>query len=426
VVAYPGGRPEPVRKRYDVQLFEKLIEYPDAERRVLDSTYQLPVEETPLGEALGLVLARDLRATVDSPPFDNSAVDGYAVRSADAEVGRTFPVVDEAPAGRPAQKSVGEGEAIKIFTGGVIPDGADAVVMVENTSGWGESFELKKAASPGQNIRDAGQDARTGSEILRAGTEVGAPEIALAATQGYGTLPVYRRPKVVVLSTGTELVEPGTRDLAPGEIFDSNSYAIVAQSREAGADASRLYAASDDAQTLRAAIEEALETADVVVTSGGVSVGEKDLVKSTLLDLGVEQVFWGVKFKPGKPLFYGKRDETRFFGLPGNPVSAMVCFDLFVRPALMGMMGREDRKRPRIRVYFEEDVVNKFGRMHAMRVSLRKTEKGWLASSVGAQGSGLVSSLTRADALALIGPESEGVRAGEPAEAIVLREERLL
>jgi molybdopterin molybdotransferase len=177
---------------------------------------------------------------------------------------------------------------------------------------------------------------------------------------------------------------------------------------------------------LRAAIEEALETADVVVTSGGVSVGEKDLVKSTLLDLGVEQVFWGVKFKPGKPLFYGKRDETRFFGLPGNPVSAMVCFDLFVRPALMGMMGREDRKRPRIRVYFEEDVVNKFGRMHAMRVSLRKTEKGWLASSVGAQGSGLVSSLTRADALALIGPESEGVRAGEPAEAIVLREERLL
>ena len=166
---------------------------------------------------------------------------------------------------------------------------------------------MKKAASEGQNIREAGQDTREGDVILRAGTEVGAPEIALAATQGYGALPVYRRPKVVVLSTGTELVEPGTRDLSPGEIFDSNSYAIVAQSREAGAAARRLYAASDDAATLRAAIEEALETADVVVTSGGVSVGEKDLVKSTLLDLGVEQVFWGVKFKPGKPMFYGKR-----------------------------------------------------------------------------------------------------------------------
>jgi len=409
-----------------LQLFEKLIEYPDAERLVLESTHKLPVEETPLGEALGLALAEDLRATVDSPPFDNSAVDGYAVRSADAEADRTFRVVDEAPAGRPAEKSVGEGEAIKIFTGGVIPEGADAVVMVENTSGWGESFELKKAASEGQNIREAGQDTREGNVILRAGTEIGAPEIALAATQGYGTLPVYRRPKVVVLSTGTELVEPGTRDLSPGEIFDSNSYAIVAQSREAGAAARRLYAASDDAAPLRAAIEEALETADVVVTSGGVSVGEKDLVKSTLLDLGVEQVFWGVKFKPGKPLFYGKRDETRFFGLPGNPVSAMVCFDLFVRPALMAMMGREDLKRPRIPVYFEEDVVNKFGRMHAMRVSLEKTENGWLARSVGAQGSGLVSSLTRADALALIGPESEGVRAGEPGEAIVLREEKLI
>jgi molybdopterin molybdotransferase len=409
-----------------VQLFEKLIEYSEAERLVLQSTPRLPVEEVQLGEALGLALARDLLATTDSPPFDNSAVDGFAIRSADAEVGRVFPVVDEAPAGRPAEKSVGEGEAIKIFTGGVIPDGADAVVMVENTSGWGESFELKKVPSPGSNIRDAGEDTRKGDVILREGTEIGAPEIALAATQGYGALPVYRRPKVVVLSTGTELVEPGTRGLAPGEIFDSNSYAIVAAAREAGAEARRLYAASDEADALRAAIEEALATADVVVTSGGVSVGEKDLVKSTMLDLGVEQVFWGVKFKPGKPLFYGKRGETRLFGLPGNPVSAMVCFDLFVRPALMAMMGREDRRRPRIEVFFERDIVNKFGRLHAMRVSLARTERGWLAESVGAQGSGLVSSLTKADALALIGPAAEGIPAGEPVEAIVLRDEKLL
>ena len=409
-----------------MQLFEKLIEYPEAERLVLESTPRSPVEEVELGDALGLTLARDLLATTDSPPFDNSAVDGFAIRSADAEVGCVFPVVDEAPAGRPAEKSVGEGEAIKIFTGGVIPAGADAVVMVENTSGWGESFELKKVPAAGDNVRAAGEDTREGEVILRAGTEIGAPEIALAATQGYGALPVYRRPRVVVLSTGTELVEPGTRGLSPGEIFDSNSYAIVAAARETGVEARRLYAASDDADTLRSAIQEALETADVVVTSGGVSVGEKDLVKSTMLDLGVEQVFWGVKFKPGKPLFYGTRGETRLFGLPGNPVSAMVCFDLFVRPALMEMMGREDRRRPRINVYFERDVVNKFGRLHAMRVSLKRTEKGWLAESVGAQGSGLVSSLTKADALALIGPAADGIPAGEPVEAIVLREERLL
>ena len=404
-----------------MQLFEKLTEYPEAERLVLENTPKMPVEEVVLGESLGLVLARDLRATVDSPPFDNSAVDGYAIRASDSKVGRVFEVVDEAPAGRPSEKSVGEGEAIKIFTGGVIPAGSDAVVMVENTSGWGESFELKKDAETGQNLRASGEDARKGDLILREGTEIGAPEIALAATQGYGTLPAHRRPRVVVLSTGTELVEPGTRKLSPGEIFDSNSFAIVAQAREAGAEARRVHAASDDEEVLRAALEEALENADVVVTSGGVSVGEKDLVKSTLLEIGVEQVFWGVKFKPGKPLFYGKRDDTRFFGLPGNPVSAMVCFDLFVRPALMSMMNREDRERPRVQVYFEDHIENKFGRMHAMRVSLKKTERGWLAESVGAQGSGLVSSLTKADALALIGPQSEGIPAGEPVEAILLR-----
>ena len=409
-----------------MQLFEKLIDYREAVRLVLENTPRLPVTRAPLIDAQGLALAENVRARFDSPPFDNSAVDGYAVRSADVKAGRTFKVVDEAPAGRPAQKKVGQGEAVKIFTGGVIPEGADAVVMVENTSGWGEEFELRKAAGPGNNLRGAGEDVREGDLMLRAGTEISAPEIALAATQGYGDLPVYRRPRIVVLSTGTELVEPGTRELSPGEIFDSNSFALLAQAREAGAEARRVAAASDDADVLRDAMEEALESADAVVTSGGVSVGEKDLVKGTLLNLGVEQVFWGIKLKPGKPVFFGTRDDARFFGLPGNPVSAMVCFELFVRPALMKMMGREDARRPRLEVYFDENIENKFGRMHAMRVTLTRTERGWRAESVGAQGSGLVSSLTKADALALIGPESEGVRAGEPVEAIVLREEVII
>ena len=409
-----------------MQLFEKLIDHHEAVRLVLENTPRLPVARVPLMEAQGLALAEDVRARFDSPPFDNSAVDGYALRSRDAETGRVFRVVDEAPAGRPAQKSVGEGEAIKIFTGGVIPQGADAVAMVENTSGWGEEFELKKAVALGNNLRPAGEDVREGEVILHAGTEIGAPEIGLAATQGYGELPIYRRPRVAVLSTGSELVEPGTRELAPGEIFDSNSFALLAQAREAGADARRITAASDAAEVLRAAMKEALTSADVVVTSGGVSVGQRDLVKGALLDLGVEQIFWGIKLKPGKPVFFGTREDARFFALPGNPVSAMVCFELFVRPTLMRMTGREDKHRPRIKVYFDEDIENRFGRMHAMRVNLSRTEKGWRAKSVGAQGSGLVSSLTKADALALIGPESEGVWAGEPVEAIVLREEVVL
>jgi molybdopterin molybdotransferase len=409
-----------------MQLFEKLIDHREAVRLVLENAPRLPVARVPLMEAQGLALAEDVRARFDSPPFDNSAVDGYALRSIDAEAGRVFRVVDEAPAGRPARKSVGEGEAVKIFTGGLIPQGADAVAMVENTSGWGEEFELKKAVAPGNNLRPAGEDVREGEVILHAGTEIGAPEIGLAATQGYGELPIYRRPRVAVLSTGSELVEPGTRELAPGEIFDSNSFALLAQAREAGADARRITAASDAAEVLRAAMKEALTRADVVVTSGGVSVGQRDLVKGALLDLGVEQIFWGIKLKPGKPVFFGTREDARFFGLPGNPVSAMVCFELFVRPTLMRMTGREDKHRPRIKVYFDEDIENRFGRMHAMRVNLYRTEKGWRAESVGAQGSGLVSSLTKADALALVGPESEGVRAGEPVEAIVLREEVVL
>jgi len=410
-----------------MQTFGELIDHGEAVRLVLQSTPVLEAVETSISEAQGLTLEGDLYARFDSPMHENSAMDGFALRSADAEVGRVFPVVDEAPAGSPATRGVGEGEAVKIFTGGVIPAGADAVVPVENTSGYGPEFELKKPVEPGANVRGSGEDVREGELMLRDGAEIGPSEIALAASQGYGSLSVRRRPRVVVFSTGAELVEPGSRELSPGEVYDSNSYALLAQAREAGAEVRRVASATDEPDALRSAMEAALESADVVVTSGGVSMGERDLVKELLLELGVEQRFWGIKLKPGKPVFYGTREDVRFFGLPGNPVSAMVCFELFVRPAISRMMGRGggDPGRPRTSVYFDEQVENRFGRAHAMRVSLTRTDKGWRAESVGAQGSGLISSLTKADALALIGPESEGLAAGEPVEAIVLRPEVL-
>ncbi|WP_047864290.1 molybdopterin molybdotransferase MoeA [Rubrobacter aplysinae] len=407
-----------------MQTFGELIDHGDALGQVLQSTPVLEAVEPPLSEAQGLVLEGDLYARFDSPMHENSAMDGFALRSADAEVGRVFPVVDEAPAGSPATKGVGEGEAVKVFTGGVIPEGADAVVPVENTSGYGAEFELKSPVRSGANVRGSGEDVREGELMLSDGAEIGPSEIALAASQGYGSLPVRRRPRVVVFSTGTELVEPGSRELSPGEVYDSNSYALLAQAREAGAGVSRMASATDDPGAIRSAMSQALESADIVVTSGGVSMGERDLVKEMLLELGVEQRFWGIKLKPGKPVFYGTREDVRFFGLPGNPVSAMVCFELFVRPAISRMMGRREREdpgRPRTEVYFDEAVENKFGRTHAMRVSLTRTDRGWRAESVGAQGSGLISSLTKADALAMIGPECEGVAAGEPVEAIVLR-----
>jgi len=279
----------------------------------------------------------DARAASDLPPFDSSAMDGYAVRAADTP-GR-LRVAGHSAAGLPAAVALGAGQAIEISTGAVVPGGADAVVQVERTVRHGDDVEVE-GVEPGDNVRPRGGDARRDDVVVPAGAAVGPSQLGALAAAGVGTAVCGRRPRAVVQPTGSEL-RPAGVDLARGEIYESNGTLLGAQLESAGAVAEVREPAVDDADALRGALVHGLE-ADVLLTSGGVSVGEHDLVRTLLAELGVEEVFWGVAVRPGKPLFFGVRDTTLVFGLPGNPVSTLVGFELFVRPALAALQGAAD------------------------------------------------------------------------------------
>jgi molybdopterin molybdotransferase len=301
---------------------------------VLERVRPLPDEEVTLADAGGRYLAAPARTSVDLPPFDSSAMDGYAVRSADTP--GTLAVAGESAAGRPAATALAAGGAAVISTGAVVPEGADAVVAVEQTRREGGTVVVG-AVAVGENVRPRGGDARSGEAIVEAGSAVGAVQVGALAAAGVAAVRCHRRPRVAVLATGTELRAPGER-LAPGEIYESNTAMLAVQLRRAGAEPAVLGVVADDAAATRAALERGL-AADVLVTSGGVSVGEHDLVRGILGELGATEVFWRVAVKPGKPIAFGTRGETLVFGLPGNPVSSLVGFELFVRPALLALQG---------------------------------------------------------------------------------------
>jgi molybdopterin molybdotransferase len=301
---------------------------------VLAHTRRLPLEDVAIGAAAGRVLGEDAHAGIDLPPFPSSAMDGYAVRATDTP--GTLTVVGHSAAGHPEQRAVGPGEAVVISTGAVVPEGADAVVPVERTSG---DVEVE-GVSPGENVRPRGGDARAGDVVVEAGTLLGPAQVSALAAAGVAAVRCGRRPRVGVLATGSELRAPG-QQLRPGEIYESNSILIAAQLAQSGADATVLPVVSDDPAATRDALERALEF-DVLVTSGGVSVGPHDLVRSTLAELGATEVFWRVAVKPGKPIAFAVRGETLVFGLPGNPVSSLVGFELFVRPALRALQGARE------------------------------------------------------------------------------------
>ena len=392
-----------------------LIPIAEARSRVLEAVRALPAESVALGEALGRVLAEDVRSEISVPPFDSSAMDGYAVVAGE---GGELELIGEARAGHPAQVAVRPGAAVAISTGGEVPEGATAVVPVERTERADGSVRVPATESDA-NIRRAGEDIAAGDLVLRAGTVLRPAAIGVAASVGRDAVSCTRRPRVALVLTGDELTDPG-EPLGPGGIYSSNGYALAGQVVQEGAELVASERVGDSADVTRTALAAALDAADVVVVSGGVSVGPHDHVKSALAALGVEERFWGVALRPGKPTWFGTRGNTLAFGLPGNPVSAMVTFHLFARPALAALQGA-DPSTTRTVATLDEPIARNGRREQAVRVRLRAGEDGWHAAPTkDAQGSHVLTSMLGADGLALIASGDGEAPAGEPVEVELL------
>jgi molybdopterin molybdotransferase len=351
------------------------------------------------------------------PAFPASAVDGFAIRSADG--GGRLRVVGESAAGRPFAGNLERGAAARILTGGVLPEGADSVVMVEDVEQSGEHVVVPTGFGAGRNFHAPGADLRPGDRVVRRGQPLGAAELGLVAALGVDRLQVHRRPRVALMSTGDELVEVG-QPLGPGQITDSNRWALLAALREAGAEVELLGIAPDQAQPLRELVVTALDRCDVLVTSGGVSVGSHDLVKPMLESLGEVHV-GRVKLKPGKPFTFATMPRQKLaFGLPGFPVSSLVTFEVFVRPALRKMQGQARLHRPELPVRLDYDALAAGDRTEYQRVTLRREGPDLVASSTGSQSSSRLMSLAGAHALVRIPPGAEGYPAGSVVEALIL------
>jgi molybdopterin molybdotransferase len=400
----------------------------EAQRLILEATPLLGPETVPISAALGRVLAEAVVSARDLPPADNSAMDGYAVRAADL-VGASperplrLRVAFEVAAGARATQPLGAGEAARILTGAPVPPGADSVVRQEDVTREREQILVRVAPRLRQHVRDRGEDVRSGERVLEPGALLGAAEVGMLAALGRGVVGVRQRPRVAILSGGDELVEPDG-DVAEGSIVASNSYSLAAQCRELGAEPLQLGIARDDPADLERRFRAGLR-ADVLVSSAGVSVGDRDYVRPVLEKLGCTLVFWGVKIKPGFPLCFGRfasGDGPLVFGLPGNPVSAMVTFEQFVRPALRKLTGQRSWFRPLVRATLAERLEKTPGRLHFGRVELERRGSEILARSTGTQSSGALRSMTLASGLLIFPAEASVLAAGDVADVQVLDE----
>lgn len=393
----------------------ELITVAEARGRVLDAVEPLPAERLSLEGALGRTLAEEVRSAVEVPPFDSSAMDGFALV---AGPGGELPVVGEARAGSPWEGRVEEGSAVRISTGAPLPAGATAVVPVERTEPGSNGAVRVPDTRPGANVRRAGEDVGAGDVVLRAGTLLGPAELGVLASLGRPEVACAAVPRLALVLTGDELAEPGEA-LAPGQIWSSNGVVLASLGARAATQVVSRENVGDDPDATRRALASALDSADAVCVSGGVSVGPHDHVKDALHELGAEERFWGVALKPGKPTWFGVRGRTLAFGLPGNPVSAFVTFQLFVLPALRALQGGDPAAR-RGMARLDEPIARSPARDQAVRVRLRASEDGWRAAPTGPQGSHQLTSMLGADALALI-PAGEGeLAAGERVELELL------
>jgi len=392
--------------------------FEEARKIILDCVVPLGVEKVEMLDAVGRVLAEDILAPWDMPLWDNTAMDGYAVHSKDCGEAASLKLSGFLPAGGFMSHPMQAGTAVKILTGAPIPAGADAVVPFEQAEERDETVFLKGKVKPGDHIRFKGEDVKEGETILPAGTVLRPSEISMLASFGRLFIPVHRRVRVAILSTGDELVDPGEA-LAPGKIINSNSLALAAAVRETGCIPIMLGIARDTKDSLREKLAEGL-TADVLITSAGVSAGDRDYVRDVLDELMVKQVFWKVDIKPGRPTAFARRDGKPVFSLPGNPVSSLITFEEFVRPALLKMMGFRKVLRPLVTATLREGIKKKPGRVNFLRVAVEEKDGHYFAWSPGKQDTGYLRTLLLADGIAVIPAEKGDLAAGEQVDVQII------
>ncbi len=388
------------------------LSFESARTIILDKVIALPSESTSLLDLAGRVLAEDIKAPWDLPCWDNSAMDGFAVRAEDCVSGKTLTIDGYLPAGVTAIGiEVKPGGAVRIMTGAPTPAGCDAIVPIEETEENDGKVTMTGKVKRGDHLRVRGEDVSQGDLVITAGTVLRPAEINMLASFGYQTVSVFRRPKIAILSTGDELVEPGD-EIGPGQIINSNTYSLAAAVKEIGGEPILLGIARDDRASLTEKISTGLE-ADGLITSAGVSMGDRDLVCEVLQMLGVERQFWKVDIKPGRPTAFGLKDGKPIFSLPGNPVSSMITFEEFVRPALLKMMGHQRVIKPFIKAIMQKTINKKPGRVQFLRVRVVNDSEQLLASSSGDQNTGIVRTLLRANGIAVLPADREQIMAGE-------------